>query len=146
MISIIISVEPFQVTQMQICLVHHGSKRGILHTQFAGNAEISVTSQCLFHSSSIQLYCVSLIRPNHVFQHLFVLLQQPTAALIARMQRNTSLLFVRCTTLLMMSMCACSGPCVFSDQPHRTISRTLCRILWAFSKFQPCAPPTRSGK
>ncbi len=52
--------------------------------QFAGNAEISVTSQGLFHSSSIQLYCVSLTRPNHVFQHLFVLLQQPTAAVIAQ--------------------------------------------------------------
>jgi hypothetical protein len=27
---------------------------------------------------------VSLTRPNHVFQHLFVLLQQPTAAVIAQ--------------------------------------------------------------
>ncbi len=69
---------------MQICPVHHGSKRGIPHTEFAGNAEISVTSQGLFHSSSIQLYCASLTRPNHVFQHLFVLLQQPTAAVIAQ--------------------------------------------------------------
>ena len=64
------------------------------------------------------------------------------------MHRNTSLLFVRCATLLMISMCACSGPWqdVFSDHPHITISRTLCRMLCAFSKFQPCAPPTRSGK
>jgi hypothetical protein len=69
---------------MQICPVHHGSKRGIQHTQLAGNAEISVTSQGLFHSSSIQLYCASLTLPNHVFQHLFVLLQKPTAAVKAQ--------------------------------------------------------------
>jgi hypothetical protein len=69
---------------MQICLVHHGQQRRIKHTQFTGNAEISVTSQGLFHSSSIQLYCMSLTRPNHVFQHLFVLLQKPTAAEIAQ--------------------------------------------------------------
>jgi hypothetical protein len=58
------------------------------------------------------------------------------------MQRNTSLLFVRCTTLLMISMCACSGSLqdVFSDHPHITISQTLCRMLCAISKFQPCAP------
>ncbi len=80
---------------MQICPVHHGSKRGIQHTQFAGNAEISVTSQGLFHSSLIQLYRASLTRPNgpnHVFQHLFVLLQKPTSAVIA--QNAKELVFV----------------------------------------------------
>ena len=34
----------------------------------------------------------------------------------------------------------------FSDQPYRRISRTLCRILCAFSKFQPAASPVLSGR
>ena len=64
------------------------------------------------------------------------------------MQRKTSLLLVRCATLLIKSICACSGPWheVFSDQPHITISRTLCKMLCAFSRFHPCAPPILSGK
>ncbi len=41
------------------------------------------------------------------------------------------------------SMWQCSGPWVlkFSDQPKRISSRTLCRILWTFSNFQPLATP-----
>jgi hypothetical protein len=53
MIKNFIHVEPHQTTQMQICPVHHGSKRGIQHTQFAGNPEISVTSQGLFHIQAL---------------------------------------------------------------------------------------------
>ena len=34
----------------------------------------------------------------------------------------------------------------FSDQPYRRISRTLCRKLCAFSKFQPAASPVLSGR
>ncbi len=131
---------------MQICPVHHGSKRGILHTQFAaGNTEISVTSQGLFHSSLIQLYCASLTRPNYVFQHLFVLLQKPTAAVIAQNAKEHVFVVCEMSHTLMISMCACSGPWqdVFSDHPHITISRILCRMLCAFSKFQPFPPPTR---
>ncbi len=132
-------MEPYRITQMQICPIHHGSKRGILHTQFAGNAEISVTSQGLFHSSSIRLYCASLTRPNHVFQHLFVLLQQPTAAVIV--QNATEHVLVVCEmrhTLddIDVRMLRALARCVYSDHPHMTTSRTFCRILWAFSKFQ----------
>jgi hypothetical protein len=32
------------------------------------------------------------------------------------------------------------------DQPKRISSRTLCRMLWAFSNFQPLATPFFSGK
>ncbi len=69
---------------MKFFPVHHGPQSRIAHTQFAGNAEISVTSQGLCHSSSIQLKFASLTRPNHVFQQLFILLQQATAAKIAQ--------------------------------------------------------------
>jgi hypothetical protein len=54
-IFIFIEVEPHLTEQMQVCPVHHDPQRRIAHTQFAGNAD-----QGLFHSSSIQLYCVSL--------------------------------------------------------------------------------------
>ncbi len=85
---------------------------------------------------------------NHILQHLFILLDQSTAAVIAQNARKTSLLLVRWDTLFIKSICACSGPWqeVFSDQPHMMISSTLCKMLWAFSKFHPFAPPTLSGK
>jgi hypothetical protein len=112
---------------MQICPVHHGSKRGMPHTQFAGNAEISVTSQGLFHSSSIQLYCASLTRPNHVFQHLFVLLQTPTAAVIA--QNAKEHVFVVCEmshTLDDINVTVCMlrplARCVFRPPPHYNLT------------------------
>ena len=34
----------------------------------------------------------------------------------------------------------------FSDHPNSRISRTLCNMLWAFSKFQPATSPVLSGR
>ncbi len=129
MISKIIKVDPYRITQMQICPVHHGSKRGIQHTQFAGNAENSVTSQGLFHSSSIQSYCASLTRPNHVFQHLFVLLQQPTAAVIA--QNTKEHVLVVCEMLhtlddidvrMLRALALKLARCIFRPSPHDNLA------------------------
>ncbi len=108
---------------MQICPVHHNSKRGIQHTQFAGNAEISVTSQGLFHS--IQLYCASLTRPNHVFQHLFVLLQQPTAAVIAQNAKEHVLVVCEMRHTLDYIDVRMRRPlarCVFRPSPHDNLA------------------------
>jgi hypothetical protein len=59
--------------------------------------------------------------------------------------RYTSLLFVQLASRLQLSIWPCSGPwwAKFSDQPNRRMSRTLWRILCAFSKFQPFGPPVR---
>jgi hypothetical protein len=110
---------------MQICPVHHSPKRGMQHTKFARNAEISVTSQGLFHSSSIQLYCASLTRPNHVFQHLFVLLQKLTATVIA--QNAKEHVFVVCEmshTLDDINVCMLRplARCVFRPSPHDNLT------------------------
>ncbi len=61
--------------------------------------------------------------------------------------RFNSLLFVQSARRLQLSIWLCSGPwwLKFSDQPKSRISRTLWRILWAFSKFQPLTPPVLSG-
>ena len=54
-----------------------------------------------------------------------------------RMHKNTSLLLVQAATFLQKSMWQCSGPCVlkFSDHLKSISSRTLWRILCAFSNF-----------
>jgi hypothetical protein len=128
---------------MQICPVHHGSKRGKPHTQFAGNAEISVTSQGLFHSSSIQMYCTSLTRPNHVFQHLFVLLQQPTAAVIAQNAKED--VFVVCEmrhTLddIYVSMLRALARCIFRPSPHDNLAHFVQNTVGLF-KVPALRPP-----
>ncbi len=115
---------------MQISPVHHGQQRRKAHTQFAGNAEISVTSQGLVHSSSIQLSCASLqvILTNHVFQHLFVLLQHPTAAVIAQNVKEQVLVVCEMHHTLDdidVRMLRLLTRCV-EDHPHKTITRTLC--------------------
>jgi hypothetical protein len=125
MIKNFIQVEPHRVTQMQICPVHHGSKTGIPHTQFAGNAGISVTSQGLFHSSSIQLYCASLTLPNYVFQHLFVLLQKPTAAVIAQNAKEHVLVVCEMShTLDDINVCMLRplARCVFRPPPYYNLT------------------------
>ncbi len=129
---------------MQICPVHHGSKRGIPHTQFAGNAEISV----LFHSSSIQLYCASLTRSNHVFQHLFVLLQQPMAAVIAQNAKEHVLVVCEMRHTLDdidVRMLRPLARCVFRPSPHDNLAHFVQNTVGLF-KVPACAPPTRSGK
>ena len=82
-----------------------------------------------------------------------------------RMVRKMSLLFVHPARFLQNSMWQCSGPCVlkFSVHPNKMISltcyvtcylpcymaqdwtRTLCKMLCAFSKFHPEASPVFSG-
>ncbi len=84
---------------MQIFPIHHAPESRIAHTQLAGNAEISVTSQGLCHLSSIKLKFASLSRPNHVFQQLFILLQQATVAMIAQNAKK-------------------KRPCCLWDEPH----------------------------
>ncbi len=146
--SIFVEVEPHRHKQMQIFPVHHGQQRRIVHTQFTGNAEISVTSQGHFHSSLIQLYWASLTRPNHVFQHwhLFVLLQQATAAVIAQNAKEHALVVCdMCHTPddINTRMLRPLALCVFRPPPHNKLVHL---IMCAFSKFQPWAPPTLSGK
>ena len=64
------------------------------------------------------------------------------------MHRKTSLLLVQAATFLQKSMWQCSGPWVltFSDQPKRICSRTLCRILCAFSNFHALISPLLTGR
>ena len=64
------------------------------------------------------------------------------------MHKNTSLLLVQAATFLQNSMWQCSGPWVltFSDQLKRISSRTLCRILCAFSNFHAFTSPLFTGR
>ena len=124
-ISISIQLGPHRLSQMQIFPIYHGPQRRIAHTQFAGNAEISVTSQGLCHSSSIQLKVASLTWPNHVFQQLFVLLQQPTAAMIAQNAKENVLVVCEMRHTLDnidVRMLRPLAGCVFRPPPHYNLA------------------------
>jgi hypothetical protein len=109
-------------------------------TQFVGNAENSVTSQGLCHSSSIQLKFASLTRPNQVFQQQFILLQQATAAMIVQNAKKN--VFVVCEmrhTLddIDVRMLRPLAGCVFRPTPHYNLAHFVQIAVCAFSKFQP---------
>jgi hypothetical protein len=110
---------------MQIFPIHHGQQRRIVHTQFAENAKIFVTIQGLCHSSSIQLKFASLTLPNHVFQQLFILLQQATAAMIAQnAKKNVLLICEMCQTLENIDVCMLRplAGCVFRPPSHYNLA------------------------
>jgi hypothetical protein len=133
---------------MQILQVHHGTQRRIAHALFAENAEISVTSQGLVYLSSIQLYCTSLTRTNHVFQHLFVLLQQATAAVIAQNAKEDVLVVSEMLHTLDdidVRMLRPLARCVFRPPPHYYLAHFVQNAVRLF-KVPALSPATRSGK
>ncbi len=137
--SILVAVQPHQHTLMQIFLVCHGQQRRILHTQFTGNTEISVTSQGPFHSSLIHLNCMSLTLANQVFQQLVILLQQSTAAVIAQNAKEHILVVCEmCHTLddINMHMLRTLARCVFRPPPHHYLAHFVQNAV-CLSKFQP---------
>ena len=71
----------------------------------------------------------------------------PSRTCHLRIVRKTSLLFVHPASFLRKTIWQCSGPWVlkFSVHPNIMIFRTLCRMLWALSKFQPDFSPVLCG-
>jgi hypothetical protein len=71
------------------------------------------------------LYCVSLTWPNHVFQHLFVLLQQPTVAVTEQNAKEDVLGFCdMCHTLDDINVCMLRPN--IKDIFDKNLSNTVC--------------------
>ena len=56
----------------------------IAYPQLTRNAEVPVSLQCLFYFGLIHVNQAGFRIVNHILQHLFVLLDQPMAAVIAQ--------------------------------------------------------------
>ena len=132
---------------MQVLSVQYGLQNRVADPQLTSDRAATLKFLSLDNACSIFLWSIAtcLASPalassmsSSIFSYCWT----------SRMQRKTFLLFVRWATLLSKSIWACSGPWheVFSDHPYVTISRTLCKMLCAFSKFHSLALPTLSGK
>ena len=70
--------------KVQVLVVQHGLQCRVAYPQFTRNAEVSVSVQCLFYFGLVHGNWARFCIVKYVFQHLFILLDQPTAAMIAQ--------------------------------------------------------------
>ena len=77
----------YRSANVKIPAAEHGLQSRVSHSQLAGNAEVPVTGQSLFNLSSFLIHSqcpvITSIVIEHVFEHLFILLDKPSAAMIS---------------------------------------------------------------
>jgi hypothetical protein len=71
---------------MQVFTVEHGLETRVVNSQLTSNAEGMVTFQSLIYLGLIQFQRsgFNIIDIQHIFQHLLVLLEKSTVAVIAQ--------------------------------------------------------------
>ena len=75
----------YRSANVKIPAAEHGLQSRVSHSQLAGNAEVPVTGQSLFNLFLIHSQCpvITSFFIQHVFEHLFILLDKPSAAMIS---------------------------------------------------------------
>ncbi len=109
----------YRSANVKIPTAWHGLHSGVSHPQLAGNAEVPVTCQSLIHG---QFPGITSIFNKHVFQHLFILLVKPSAAVIDLNAKEFILVVGEVSNTLDQIDMSMLWHDVFSEQPHMNIS------------------------
>ena len=125
---------------MQVFPVEHGLQCRISQSQLAGNAKVPVTFQCLLNTQTIHCHSASrrtVTRIQHVCQHLLILLDEATTAVVAKnTEENILVVCQMCNILdeINVSMFRALARCIFSPPPHNN-----------FSYFEVCCELSRNS-
>ncbi len=98
--------ETYTHANMQVLAIQHGLQGRVAHSQLARNAEFPVTVQRLFYLGLIQgqwsSFCNLVI--YQIFQHLLILSDQSTAAVIAQNAKENILIVGEMSTFSIESI------------------------------------------